>query len=89
MKPVDYGFASLEQLADRAHKLVREFTQLPMTDRERAAELLAELEVVTAQFRRLRPPPLFSKRRTPVAEQVSGVPEITTFRNRALGKIIV
>ena len=88
-KPVSLILPSLDQLGDRAHKLVQEFIRLPLTDRERAADTLAELEVVTAEFRRLRPPPVFSKRRTPIVEQLTLGSDTTLFRNRAPSKIKV
>lgn len=49
----------LSDLADHAHKLMREFVELPNSQNDRATELLAELEHVIAEFKRLRPPPTF------------------------------
>jgi hypothetical protein len=54
----------LSSLADYAHKLMLEFAGLSYTQNDRAAELLAELEHVIAEFKRLRPPPTFKGART-------------------------
>jgi hypothetical protein len=56
-KPVDGDSSALLKLANHASKLLREFTDLEPGQRYRMAELLAELEHVIAEFRRLRPPP--------------------------------
>jgi hypothetical protein len=53
----------LSGLADHAHKLLHEFVGLPYTQNDRASELLAELEHVIAEFKRLRPPPTFKAAR--------------------------
>jgi hypothetical protein len=55
-KPVDGDSSALLKLANHASKLLREFTDLEPGQRYRMAELLAELEHVIAEFRRLRPP---------------------------------
>src|SRR5215469_4731335 len=62
-KPVDPDLLLLADLADHAHKLINEFISLPWAERERATDLLAEIQLVIAEFRRLRPPlPLGSVR---------------------------
>jgi hypothetical protein len=60
-KPVDRDHSSLVKLANHASKLLREFIELEPADRHRMTELLAELQNVIAEFRRLRPPPAFRK----------------------------
>ena len=62
-KPVDPDFSILQNLADHAHKLLQEFVALPHSELERAAELTAEFEHVIAEFKRLRPAPLFKNGR--------------------------
>ncbi|HYK64135.1 MAG TPA: hypothetical protein VEY94_04255 [Patescibacteria group bacterium] len=64
-KPVDPAFNAefLADLADHAHKLVDEFLALPAGERERATELISEVQHILSEFRRLRPPPTFAKRR--------------------------
>src|SRR5215469_3064186 len=63
-KPIDPSFnvEFLADLADHAHKLIDEFLALPASERERATELINEVQHVLAEFRRLRPPPTFAKR---------------------------
>ena len=57
-KPVDFDYSVLVRLADHASKLLREFTELDdPADRQKMPELLAELEHLIGEFRRLRPPP--------------------------------
>jgi hypothetical protein len=60
-KPVDLDHSALVRLADHASKLLGEFVALDPADRHEMTELLAELEHVIAEFRRLRPPPAFRK----------------------------
>jgi hypothetical protein len=62
-KPIDPDFSFLQNLADHAHKLLQEFVALPHSERGRAAELTTEFEHVIAEFKRLRPAPLFKKGR--------------------------
>ena len=62
-KPADPDFTILSNLADHAHKLLREFVDRPLVTQERSAELLAELEYVITEFKRLRPPPTFKAER--------------------------
>jgi hypothetical protein len=62
-KPVDPDLTVLQSLADHAHKLLHEFVSLPDHELDRAAELTAEFEHVIAEFKRLRPAPLFKKPR--------------------------
>lgn len=70
-KPADPDFTILSNLADHAHKLLHEFVDRPLVTQERAAELLAELEDVITEFKRLRPPPTFKpERRLRLVEQV-------------------
>ena len=61
-KPVDTDNSILVSLADHAQKILQEFVDLGRDDKSRGVELLAELDHVVAEFRRLRPPPTF---RTP------------------------
>jgi hypothetical protein len=49
----------LSGLANHAHKLMLELVGLSCEQNDRASELLAELEHVIAEFKRLRPPPTF------------------------------
>jgi hypothetical protein len=58
-KPVGPDFSILPDLADHAHKLVNEFVALPPDEQLRAAELVAQFEHVIAEFKRLRPAPVF------------------------------
>jgi hypothetical protein len=58
-KPVGPDFSILQNLADHAHKLVNEFVAVPLNEQQRAGELVIELEHVIAEFRRLRPAPVF------------------------------
>jgi hypothetical protein len=58
-KAEEPDFSRLSGLAEHAHKLLQEFVGLPYSQTDRAAELLAELEHVIAEFKRLRPPPTF------------------------------
>src|SRR5215472_16553347 len=63
-KPVDPGF-NVEFLADlayHAHKLINEFLALSANEGERATELIAEIQHIIAEFRRLRPPATFVKK---------------------------
>jgi hypothetical protein len=62
-KPADTDFTVLSNLADHAHKLLREFVDQPHVTQERSAELLVELEHVITEFKRLRPPPTFKPER--------------------------
>jgi len=64
-KPIDPSFniEFLADLADHAHKLINQFLELPASQRERATELLDEVQHVISEFRRLRPPPTFAKSR--------------------------
>ena len=64
-KPDDPGFnvTFLADLADHADKLLNEFLALPASERGRATDLIAEVQHVIAEFRRLRPPPTVVKRR--------------------------
>jgi hypothetical protein len=62
-KPVDPDRSILHHLADHAHKLLQEYVSLPSDELERAAELTTEFEHVIAEFKRLRPAPLFKRRR--------------------------
>lgn len=59
-KPVDPDPALLVQLADNAHKLVREY--IAETDARMREELLVALESVIVMFRELQPPPIFSNK---------------------------
>jgi hypothetical protein len=61
-KPIDTDLTILADLAEHAHKLLHEFVDRPPTQ-DRAAELLAELEHVIVEFKRLRPPPTFKPER--------------------------
>jgi len=63
-KPVDPGFnvEFLADLADHAHKLINEFLALSANEGERATELIAEIQHIIAEFRRLRPPATFVKK---------------------------
>ena len=61
-KPADFDVSVLVSLADHASKLLLEFTELDdPADSQKMPELLAELEHLIAEFRRLRPPPTFQK----------------------------
>ena len=60
-RPAD-AKAVLSGLADYAHKVCSEFANLLAGEDERASQLLGELEQVIVQFKRLRPPPVFTKR---------------------------
>lgn len=62
-KPVDPNPSFLADLADHAHKLIDQFISLPASERERAIELLYEVQFVISEFRRLRPPPTFATAR--------------------------
>ena len=62
-KPVDLNYSTLVRLADHASKLLGEFVALDPADRHEMTELLAELEHVIAEFRRLRPPRRFERER--------------------------
>ena len=62
-KAQESNLGLLSGLADHAHKLLREFVGLPNSKTQRAAELLADLEQVIAEFKRLRPPPTFKRTR--------------------------
>jgi hypothetical protein len=62
-KPADPDLTILSNLADHAHKLLHEFVDQPLVTQERGAELLAELEHVILEFKRLRPPPTFKPER--------------------------
>jgi hypothetical protein len=64
-KPVDSDHLSIVRLANHASKLARQFIELESIDRYRMVELLAELEHVIAEFRRLRPPPTFRREPAP------------------------
>jgi hypothetical protein len=56
-KPVETDSSILVSLAEHAQKVLQEFVGLRSADKHRASELVAELEHVVAEFRRLRPPP--------------------------------
>jgi hypothetical protein len=62
-KPFDGDHSALVRHTNQASRLLREFTELKPGpgQRYRAVELLAELEHVIAEFRRLHPPPTFRK----------------------------
>ena len=63
-KPLDPNLHFLADLADHAHKLIDEFHSLPASERERSMDLLAEVQLVLSEFRRLRPPEPFGSVRT-------------------------
>jgi hypothetical protein len=58
-KPVGFDTSILQNLADHAHKLLHEFVELPSDEQQRSAELMVEFENVIAEFKRLRPAPVF------------------------------
>jgi hypothetical protein len=60
-KPVDRDNSALVKLANHASKLLQQFIDLEPSERFKTVELLAELEHVITEFRRLRPPPTFRK----------------------------
>jgi hypothetical protein len=62
-KPKEPDLNFLADLADHAHKLIREFIDLPLSEREHTTELLFEIEHIIAEFKRLRPPPTFGQNR--------------------------
>lgn len=62
-KPIDPDLSFLADLADHAHKLIDEFISLPSSERERATELLYEIQYVISEFKNLRPPPTFAARK--------------------------
>jgi hypothetical protein len=62
-KSVDRDLDLLAGLADHANRLVGRFIEISGKDRQRAEEMLIELEHVINEFRRLRPAPLFRKDR--------------------------
>jgi hypothetical protein len=55
----DRDLGNIIDLVNHAHGLIAEFATLPETDRNRAAELLAQLQSVINEFRRRRPAPTF------------------------------
>jgi hypothetical protein len=63
VKALDRDLDVLARLAKHANQLVNRFIEVAGADRQRASEVLVELEHVIEEFKRLRPPPLFKKER--------------------------
>ena len=58
-KSIDRDSEMIVALANHAHGLIAEFVALREHERDRAAELLAQLQSVINEFRRRRPAPTF------------------------------